>query len=137
MDLSKRKVAQYMEKRITKIRHDTSVAQALQMIDIDSNQLGVVVDSGNTLKGVIGSSDVTQTPDFAENITKELKDTNLFTKSPDVATCAPDDSLQKALDLMDSKNVKSCVVVENDRPVGVITRRGLRKKLLSEFRIRL
>ncbi len=136
MDLSKRKVAQYIE-RFTKIRHETSVAQALQMVDIDPNHLGVVVDADNLLKGIIGVSDIAQAPNVGDEMSKELKDAGLFTNSAEVATCKPDDTLDAVLDLMDSKNVKSCVVVENNRPIGIITRRGLRQKLLGEFRIKL
>ncbi len=136
MNLSTKKVARYME-RFTKIRQEISVAQALQMVDIDPNHLGVVVDADNALKGILGVSDIAQAPNIEGEMSKTLKDAGLFTRSAEVATCQPDDSLDTVLDMMDAKNVKSCVVVENNRPIGVITRRGLRQRLLGEFRIKL
>ena len=134
MDLSKRKVAQYMERRFTKIELDQTVAHALQMIDNDPNGLGVVVDSNALLKGIIGISDIAQRPN---EMSSKLEDTSLFTDSTNVVTSSPDDTLDKTLDLMDSHNVKSAVVVENNRPIGLVTRRGLRQKLIREFRIQL
>ncbi|BCA80250.1 DUF294 nucleotidyltransferase-like domain-containing protein [Desulfuromonas sp. AOP6] len=49
----------------------------------------------------------------------------------EVVTCLPDDALVSAVDVMRKKNVSSIVVTADEAPVGIVTDRDLRNKVVS------
>ena len=50
----------------------------------------------------------------------------------DIVVVAPDDSLKDAVDIMASRNIGCVVVVDKNRPLGIITERDLVRKVLSK-----
>jgi len=50
----------------------------------------------------------------------------------DIAMVGPDDSLKNAVGIMASRNIGCVVVVDKNRPLGIITERDLVRKVLSK-----
>ena len=48
-----------------------------------------------------------------------------MTKSEDTVTLSPDDPLEKGLKLLADRNIQQAVVIEDDVPVGLLTRAGV------------
>ena len=49
----------------------------------------------------------------------------------DVVTCSPDEALSQVAQKMDSRNIGSCPVVENDRLIGIITDRDITTRAVA------
>lgn len=54
----------------------------------------------------------------------------------DVATVAPDDPMEAALRRMNERDIGSVVVVEGDRPVGIVTERDVVRHALDPGELR-
>ncbi len=63
-----------------------------------------------------------------------IKVSDLMTKN--VVTVSPNDTLQKAIELMSKRGVGSVVVVENNRVVGILTERDIIKALAKGVKLR-
>jgi CBS domain-containing protein len=51
--------------------------------------------------------------------------------SRDVVAVSPDSSVYTAANLMSSKGVGSCVVVRDDKPVGILTERDIVRRVVA------
>lgn len=49
----------------------------------------------------------------------------------DVLTASPDDTVYRVASLMASRGVGSCVVVRDDKPVGIVTERDIVRRLIA------
>ncbi len=137
MDLETEKVSRHME-RLTTIRDSWTVDIARQVIENDPNDIGAVVDDNGVLQGVLAVSDLIKAPDLKDKLDKTLKEAGLHTKGQFVVKCRADDTVESALSKMDAANVKASIVVDDhDRPVGALSRRGLRQSAIAQFKVKL
>lgn len=81
----------------------------------------LVVDSKDTLKGIITKTDLTAA--FEEYFVFEHKVEEFMTKK--VVTVDPDEPIHSAIMLMDKNQLSRIVVAKNSRLVGIITGRDL------------
>jgi len=52
--------------------------------------------------------------------------------------CKPGDTIEYAVSQMHARGVNTCVVVDDSgRPIGILTRNGIKAKLLGEFKVKL
>ncbi|MEM6720863.1 MAG: DUF294 nucleotidyltransferase-like domain-containing protein [Bacteroidota bacterium] len=75
----------------------------------------------------------TDTGDFAETLNRATEYTYLqtidYSKNP--ITCTTDTSVKEAAKIMTEKHVGSIVMVENEKPIGIITDKDLRTKIAT------
>jgi CBS domain-containing protein len=74
----------------------------------DGRLCGMVTDRDIVVRAVAGGRDLNKTP-VADVCTS------------DVATLSPTDTVDDAVRLMRERNIRRVPVVENDRPVGIVT----------------
>jgi CBS domain-containing protein len=97
---------------------DTTVVEAARaMLDKDIGNV-IVVDK-NQVRGIVTDRDITV------RVVAEGKDPNRVTlgeiASGDVAAVSPDDSVDKAVDMMRENAVRRLPVVEGGKPVGMVS----------------
>lgn len=85
----------------------------------DSDIGAVVVLDGETACGIVTDRDITvrAVAEGADPSTVELS--SICTKNP--STISPDASLDEALALMRREDIRRLLVVEGDRPVGIVS----------------
>jgi CBS domain-containing protein len=52
-----------------------------------------------------------------------------------VITVEPDDSVQRAADLMNLHEISSLIVVNSEKPVGIVTERDMLNRVINESRV--
>jgi CBS domain-containing protein/ribosome-associated translation inhibitor RaiA len=99
------------------------------MRDLDERAIPVVDDEGR-LKGVVGLKDLvkvltrprskaTKGDVSGEKVTVDVEVKGMMSVPP--ITVGPDASAAKAARLMDENRISSVIVVEDDRPIGIVT----------------
>ena len=107
------------------VQFDTSIKDAI--VEISSKRLGAtaVVNSDGTLAGIITDGDVRRMLNKYEVLTGlEAKD--IMTSNP--KTIEPDAYATEALQVMQEKNITSLVVLENQKPIGIVHLHDLLKE---------
>lgn len=79
----------------------------------------------------------TKSPLFFYTINKMNENTFFFTKiknlcKTNVYTCTPQDSISYVANLMKEKNISGVIVIENNFPVGIVTDRDFRNKVIAK-----
>lgn len=97
---------------------DTSVfGAAVEIADLGVNALAVV--EGGKLAGIITDHDIIRA---LADIGSDLEEVSVREwMTPNVKTCAPDDKLSHALNTMGRYRIRHLVVLEDDRPVAVVS----------------
>ena len=84
-----------------------------------------VVEEGE-IRGIVCLDDVRRVPE-AERASKSVAE--IMTPKSDLVTVSPEDSANKALNLISTKSIRQVVVMENDEMVGMVRRRDIVKFL--------
>lgn len=122
----------------TMLEHNHSV---VPVVDNKNSIVGIVTESDfvgkkvtaphamSSLKQLFGSTFHAQDVEeiYASSKQKKLEDV----MSKDIVKISADSSLSEVVDLMHRKNIKRLPVVENDKLVGLITRRDLIKVFVN------
>lgn len=98
---------------------DTPLSEVARLMRDRDIGTVIVVDSGGGLRGILTDRDLV-VRGFAEG--RDLGSTAAAELcSADLATLAPDDSVDRAIKLMRERAVRRLPVVENGRPVGIVS----------------
>jgi|SRR5947209_4673961 len=97
---------------------DATVAEAARMMR-DSDVGDVIVADGATITGIVTDRDIVvraiaQQGDPSQMTVREIAST-------DLVTLAPDDSIDRAVEVMRQRALRRLPVVEGGRPVGVVS----------------
>jgi CBS domain-containing protein len=96
---------------------DTDLATAARKMR-DENVGAVLVAEGDDLTGLVTDRDLV-VRGLADEADPKSKLGGIVSKA--IATVAPDDDLDKAVSLMRERAVRRIPVVENGRPVGIVS----------------
>ena len=124
-DFDKTKISQLMSSPLITVGSDTSAAQALSTIQAKSIKRLPILDK-NRLVGIVTLTDLLK-PTAAADIQKKVS--QIMTS--DIATVDKQISLTDVARLISEKNVRCVIAVEEDKPVGILTKPQLLKKILQ------
>jgi len=113
-------VARVMSKKVLSVSLGTDVAKAAAvMLDRDISSL--VVTDGDEVAGILTKTDMVRY--FSESLVNKFKVRELMSK--DVVTVNRLHSITRVVELMEEYGVRSVVVTQGNRPVGIITESDL------------
>lgn len=120
--VSGRTVGDAMDRQLRIVPPGLSLRRLVDEYIVAQMQRAYLVMLGDTFYGLITVSDVRSVP-AEEWGTKWVSEA--MTKSEDTVTLSPDDPLEKGLKLLADRNIQQAVVIEDDVPVGLLTRAGV------------
>ncbi len=116
-------VEEIMNAPVTTIKEDESAeVAAKRMVSKNIRGLPVVDDSGEFV-GIITKTDLTQY--FAENSIGKFKVKDVLQPKDVVPTVNASHSVSRAMDLIQDKTVDRVIVMDGQRPIGIITESDL------------
>jgi CBS domain-containing protein len=122
-DLDSILVDEIMKAPVTTIGEEDSVGEAARRM-VAKNVRGLpVVDPRGELVGIITKTDLTRY--FAETHTGELKVKDLYQAKESVPTVNVTHTISRAMDLIQDRAVDRVVVLDGQRPIGIITESDL------------
>lgn len=113
-------VSRVMSKEVHSVSPETDVGKAVAMM-LDRDISGLVVMDGGRVVGMLTKTDVVRY--FSEVLGKKFKVRELMSR--DVVTVSRGQTVARVAKLMEEYNVRSLVVTEGEKPVGVIMDRDL------------
>lgn len=113
-------VSRVMSKEVHSVSPETDVGKAVAMM-LDRDISGLVVMDGGRVVGMLTKTDVVRY--FSEVLGKKFKVRELMSR--DVVTVSRSQTVARVAKLMEEYNVRSLVVTEGEKPVGVIMDRDL------------
>ncbi len=111
-----------MQRDVPTVGPGTTVQGLLDEFIAKEFQRAYLVSLGDSFQGLVSISDVRKVPP-EERSTRFV--TEIMTRRPDVVTVSPDDPLEAALQKLASQDINQLVVVENERPVGLVCRKDI------------
>ncbi len=122
-DLDSILVDEIMKTPVTTIGEEDSIGEAARKM-VARNVRGLpVVDPKGDLVGIITKTDLTRY--FSETCMGELKVKDLFQLKENVPTVNVTHSISRAMDLIQDRTIDRVVVLDGQRPVGIITESDL------------
>lgn len=113
-------VSRVMSKEVHSVSPETDVGKAVAMM-LDRDISGLVVMDDGRVVGMLTKTDVVRY--FSEVLGKKFKVRELMSR--DVVTVSRGQTVARVAKLMEEYNVRSLVVTEGEKPVGVIMDRDL------------
>ncbi|MEM2890522.1 MAG: CBS domain-containing protein [Candidatus Hadarchaeum sp.] len=113
-------VSRVMSEEVQSVSPETEVSKAVAMM-LDRDVSSLVVMDGSKVVGIITKTDVVRY--FSESLGKRFKVKELMSR--DIVTVRRSQSVARVVELMEEFNVRSVVVTEGKKPVGVIMDRDL------------
>ncbi|MGQ9788096.1 MAG: CBS domain-containing protein [Candidatus Hadarchaeaceae archaeon] len=113
-------VSRVMSREVQSVSPETDVNRAVAMM-LDRNVSGLVVMDGNRVVGMLTETDVVRY--FSETLGEKFKVRDLM--SQDVFTVKRGQSVARVVELMEEHSVRSLVVTEGEKLVGIIMDRDL------------
>lgn len=109
----------------------TPVSDAAQRMAQYNIGLVVVMDDDDQIAGVFSERDIVRGFGAAETVIEEAVVGDLMTEA--VITVSPRDSLVDALIAMNTNNIRHLIVVQADRPVGVVSIRDVLRVVAEQL----
>ena len=133
-----RKVREAMSEGVRSVSPGTSIQSLVEDHAAAHFERAYLVMLGDTLQGLVTLTDVARAP-------AELRPTRwvseIMTRAPDLITIEPDAPLEDGLDILATRDVKQIVVMEDGKPVGLLSResvvRVLEVALLLPMRVEI
>ncbi|ALG73472.1 histidine kinase [Azospirillum thiophilum] len=123
------------DSRVVAVRTSATVADAIRLMKAENISALIVKDvcrtEGNTLAGVLSERDIVHALLERGAPLLSMPVSQLMTRQP--VTCAPSDSLQHALHLMDQHHIRHLPVLEDGHLVGVVSARDFTRLQLREL----
>lgn len=113
-------VSRVMSDEVQSVSPETEISKAVAMM-LDRGIDSLVVMDGNKVVGMLTKTDVVKF--FSEKLGKKFKVRDLMSR--DVVTVNRGQSVARVVELMEEYSVRSVVVTEGQKPVGVIMDRDL------------
>lgn len=119
-------IEEFMSTDLITVQKDDIVDLVAEMVDFRRLRYVLVEDEQNNLKGVVSAHNL-----LKWYSTKSLTHHNDYVLVEDIMiknpiTISPNESITKAIDLMDEKKIGCLPVVENNKLVGLVTERNFR-----------
>lgn len=145
------KISEVMQKRVIEIKKGTTLKGAIEILVKNKISGAPVIDEEKKLIGIISEKDLFRSlyPDYEEyyinldlrtssekledRITdvSEFKVENIMT--PEVITVTPDTPIMKVGAIMLVQKVHRIVIVENNKVVGIVSRRDVYSKMFKKI----
>ena len=90
----------------------------------------LVLDNGDDIAGVISERDIIKALGASDTIVDYAMVGDLMTET--VVTVSTDDTLVHAVQVMGVHGIRHLIVVDHDKPVGILSIRGVLKVLASD-----
>ncbi len=123
------------ESRVVTVRSGESIEEAIRLMKAENISALVVKDvcrtEGNAVAGMLSERDIVYA--LLERGASVLKTPVFMLMSRTIQTCAPDDSLQHVLELMDQHHIRHLPVLDGTTLVGVVSARDLTKLQLADL----
>ena len=115
-----RQVRDTMRSDPVSVQPDTPIQQVAALMD--EHEIGdVLVTEGEKLVGIITDRDIVVRAIAHGKAARDTPAKEVCSNGGDLATVGPDDDLGEALRLMREKAVRRIPVVENGKPVGIVS----------------
>lgn len=116
--------------RVYTVAPEATLGEAAGMLT--SHRIGalMVVGAAGNLIGIFSERDLTRAVAKHGGDAPGLWVAQFMTTV--IATCTPDDDLQHVMHLMDQRHIRHVPVVEDDRPIGMVSIRDVIGRLLEE-----
>ena len=99
------------------VETNATIADAAKLMR--DNDIGaILVTDGDELKGIVTDRDITVKA-VADGQDSSVEVSQVFTESP--VTLSPDDTVDDAINLVREHNVRRVPVVEDGKPVGIVS----------------
>lgn len=122
-DLDSILVDEIMKTPVTTVQEDESIGEAARRM-VSKNVRGLpVVDPRGELVGIVTKTDLTRY--FADTHTGQLKVKDIYQPKEVVPTVNVSHSISRAMDLIQDRAVDRVVVLDGQRPIGIITESDL------------
>lgn len=113
------KVSDIMSEHITSIRQDEPVAAAARLLMRRNLGALPVCGADGQLRGMVTDRDIVLRCVAAGDDPRSTRISEIMSRG--VAFVSPQDSIEKAADIMSSEQVRRLPVVENGKPVGMLS----------------
>ncbi len=117
-----RTVREAMDEGFHAVTPGTSVQSLLEDHAAKDFQRAYLVMLGDTLHGIVTLTDAGRAP-VSQRSEKWVSE--VMTRAPDLVTLSPEDPLEEGLRLLAQRNIRQLVVMESEKPVGMLTRAGV------------
>lgn len=122
-DLDSILVDEIMKTPVTTVQEEESIGEAARRM-VSKNVRGLpVVDPRGELVGIVTKTDLTRY--FADTHTGQLKVKDIYQPKEVVPTVNVSHSISRAMDLIQDRAVDRVVVLDGQRPIGIITESDL------------
>ena len=120
--VSGRTVGDAMDRRLRIVTPGISLQRLVDEHIVAEMERAYLVMLGDTFYGLVTVTDVRRVPmeEWENRWVSEA-----MTKSEEAITLSPDDPLEQGLKLLADRKIQQAVVMEDNRPVGVLTRAGV------------
>lgn len=112
-------VSDIMSSHIISIRQDEPVSAAARLLTRHNLGSLPVCGADGNLRGMVTDRDIVLRCVAADDDPRRTKVSEIMSRG--ISTVSPDDSVEKAADMMSRAQVRRLPVVENGRPVGVVS----------------
>ncbi len=116
--------------RIFTIAPGATLAEAARLMSEHRIGALLVLQGDGHLIGILSERDLTRALSRHREAAATLRVSDFMTA--DVATCSLDDHLDDVMELMNRRHVRHLPVVEDGRPVGMVSIRDVVERLLEE-----
>jgi len=99
------------------VETNATIADAAKLMR-DNDTGAILVTDGDELKGIVTDRDITVKA-VADGQDSSVEVSQVFTESP--VTLSPDDTVDDAINLVREHNVRRVPVVEDGKPVGIVS----------------
>ena len=117
-----RKVREAMSDGVRAVPPGTSIQSLIEDHAAAHFERAYVVMLGDTLQGLVTLTDVARMPEERRPM---LWVSEIMTRAPDLITIAPDAPLEDGLDILATRDVKQLLVMEDGKPVGILSRESV------------
>ncbi|WOF16551.1 CBS domain-containing protein [Methanoplanus sp. FWC-SCC4] len=116
ISLPKKQISHYMSSPVFTLNKDDTFSQAISLFS-DKKIHGAPVMDGEKMVGIITLSDIAKGIDKAGSLLKKVKEV----MTNDVVIVSPNVNLYEVIGRFKEQKIGRVVIIENDKPVGILT----------------
>ncbi len=129
IDVNTVRLQNVMKSPIIAIPEETDISEAATLMVLNNLRRLLVLDISHNVVGIVTQTDIIKSL-HADSFINLKKVSDVMSK--EIISVSPDDSVSKAVSLM-SKFRKSCVLVlQENKPIGIITERNITKAIVND-----
>lgn len=131
MSMVKSLLSEVSGRKLFTVDLDATVLDALKMMSKTDTGAVLVTDGGKVV-GIFTERDYARNVEIKGLSAGEAKVSDLMTKN--MVVVSPEESIQRALNLMQKFHIRHLPIIENDAVVGVVSLRRLAEALLADHK---